>query len=338
MERKIFRFPDGAAVTENGRLVEYLDLRNETQSGDIILAKVDRMMPGMECAFADIGRQKDGFLPLKENSASFTGGSVQSGEKIAVQIRREENGAKGAFLSRDLTFPGRYAIVMPMNRHIGVSSRITGNDEKERLRELGKRIADGRFGIVVRAAATETGEEEVRQEAEALYEKWTSVRNAVRNAVRPGELLFACDATAQIVRDYDAPGVTETDGMTAQMKKELDTAGIRTVRLPCGGNIVIDRCEAMTVIDVNTAGTYSRGDKERTVTQTNLEACDETAVQVRLRDIAGIILIDFIDMEREEDREAVRNRLEQAFSADRRKTVVHGWTNLGIMEMTRKRV
>ena len=338
MERKVFRFPEGTAVTEDGRLVEYLDLRDETQSGDIILARVDRMMPGIDCAFTDIGRKRDGFLPLKENSSSFTGGAIRSGEKIAVQIRREENGTKGAFLSRDLMLPGRYVILMPMNRHIAVSSRIVDEDEKNRLRELGKQIADGRCGIVVRAAASEADEHEVRSEADAIAEKADLVWKRFREASRPGEILLSCDPAAQILRDYGIPEATVTDGMNAQMKKELDMSKNRSVRLRSGGNIVIDRCEAMTVIDVNSAGTNPRGDKENTVTQTNLEACDEAAVQIRLRDIAGIILIDFIDMELEKDREAVRERLKQAFSADRRKTVIHGWTNLGIMEMTRKRV
>ena len=338
MERKIFRFTEGIAVIENGRLVEYLDLRDESQSGDIILARVDRMMPAMDCAFTDIGRKKDGFLPLKENSSSFTGGTIHSGEKIAVQIRREENGTKGAFLSRDLLLPGRYIILMPMNRHIAVSSRIADEEEKNKLRELGKSIAGDRFGIVVRAAASGADEKEVRMEAEEIAERSDLIRKRFLDASRPGEILLSCDPAAQILRDYGVQEATVTDGMTTQMKKELDAAKNRSVRLTSGGNIVIDRCEALTVIDVNSAGTLPQGNKENTVTQTNLEACDEAAVQIRLRDISGIILIDFIDMEQEKDRETVRERLKQAFSADRRKTVIHGWTNLGIMEMTRKRV
>ncbi len=338
MERKIFRFPDGCAATENGRLVEYIDLRDNSQSGDIILAKADRMMPGMDCAFMDIGRKKDGFLPLKENSSSFSGESLRSGEKAAVQIRREENGSKGAYLSRDLTIPGQYVILMPMNRHTGVSSRITDENERNRLLNLGQAISAGRFGLVLRAAAAEAVETEIREEAERLSEVWDSIRVKLREAVKPGEILYACDPAAQMIRDYNAGEPVYADEMPPRIRKEAEEAKNRRIRLKSGGNIVIDRCEALTVIDVNSAGIRPLGDKEATVTETNLEACDEAAIQVRLRDIAGIILIDFIDMEREEDRRAVSERLQHDFSRDRRKTVIHGWTSLGIMEMTRKRV
>ena len=125
--------------------------------------------------------------------------------------------------------------------------------------------------------------------------------------------------------------------MPPDLKRQLAAAEGRTVRLAHGGNIVIDRCEAMTVIDVNTASAVSSGDKERTILETNLEACEEIAIQVRVRDLAGISVIDFIDMEAEKDQSLVCNRLKECFENDRIKTVIHGWTQLGLMEMTRKR-
>ena len=340
MERILYRFPDGFAVCEDGRLAEYISLQEETQSGDIILAKVDRMMNGMTCAFADIGRKKDGFLPLKENSRSFTDGQVRSGDRIAVQIRREENSEKGAFLSRDLTIPGKTVILMPKNRYIGVSSRIPDEETRERLRENGKRIAENRFGLVIRAAAENAAEDEIAAETAALAEIWIQIRERLKTTNRAGDVLYAQDPAAQMIRDYALPEekLVQLAEMPAEMKRQLAVSAERKVRLPGGGNIVIDRCEAMTVIDVNSAATGFPGDKEATVTATNLEACAEAAIQVRLRDIAGIIMIDFIDMEKETDRSLVEERLKDAFRQDRRKTVVHGWTNLGILEMTRKRI
>ena len=340
MERILYRFPDGCAVCENGRLAEYISLQEETQSGDIILAKVDRMMNGMDCAFADIGRKKDGFLPLKENSRSFTDGPVRSGDRIAVQIRREENGGKGAFLSRDLTIPGKTVILMPKNRYIGISSRIPDEETRERLRETGKRIADNRFGLVMRAAAENASEDEIIAETDALAEIWTQIQDRMKTLNRAGDVLYAQDPAAQMIRDYAMPEekLVQLAEMPAEMKKQLAVSTERKVRLPGGGNIVIDRCEAMTVIDVNSASAGLPGCKEAAVTATNLEACAEAAIQVRLRDIAGIIMIDFIDMEIETDRSLVEERLKDAFRYDRRKTVVHGWTNLGILEMTRKRI
>ena len=340
MERILYSFPEGYAVSEDGRLVEYLDLKDESQSGDIILAKVDRMMPGMECAFVDIGRKKNGFLPMKENSKSFTDGPLRSGEWSAVQIRREENGDKGAYLSRDLTIPGNTVILMPKNRYIGVSNRIQDEMTRNRLRETGKSIAGNRYGLVMRAAAEKAREEEIREETAELISQWELVQEKLGNAKKPGEILFAQDPAAQMIRDYAAAesDVIRMTEIPADLKRQLAASKERMVRLPHGGNIVIDRCEAMTVIDVNSASVSYPVDKEALVTAANLEACAEAAVQVRLRDIAGIILIDFIDMEKETDRSLVEEKLKEVLSSDRRKTVVHGWTKLGIMEMTRKRV
>jgi ribonuclease G len=148
------------------------------------------------------------------------------------------------------------------------------------------------------------------------------------------------DATEQMKADYIPRGVEEIRVITeldAEISRQLRQAGERTLALPSGGNIMIDRCEAMTVIDVNTASSPGLQNKEQTVTQTNLEACVLIAQQVRLRNLSGIILIDFIDMESETDRSLVLNKLEDCFREDRIKTVIHGWTRLGLMEMTRKR-
>lgn len=339
MERILYRFPDGCAVCEDGRLAEFIDLRESSQSGDIILAKVNRMMPGMDCAFADIGRKRDGFLPLKENSQSFTDDPVRSGAVVAVQIRREENGAKGAYLSRDLTIPGKTVILMPKNRYIGVSSRIQGADTRERLRQCGKKITEDRCGIVMRAAAETAPEEEIRAEFSELMKTWTDIRDRMNRMNRPGDILFAQDPAAEMIRDYAAAeeDVIRKTEIPAEIRRQLAVSAGRKVNLPGGGNIVIDRCEAMTVIDVNSAAAGVPGDKESSITATNMEACFEASLQVRLRDIAGIIMIDFIDMEKEENRIRVEEYIRDLFSRDRRKTVIHGWTRLGILEMTRKR-
>ena len=172
MIRKIICGPGFCAVTEDGVLVEYIPNDPSDQCGDILLGKTDRLMPGMNCAFVDIGRKKSGFLPLDENSSSFTGGKVRSGESLIVQIKKEENGTKGAFLTRDITLPGTMVILMPMNRYIGVSSRITDESVREELKKTGREIAADRFGLVMRKAAEAAAPEMIRQEAESLYETW----------------------------------------------------------------------------------------------------------------------------------------------------------------------
>ena len=340
MERIIYTGSEYCAVQENGKLVEYIARNDMRQGGDIILGKIERMMPGLGCAFTDIGRKTSGFLPLKENSSTFSGDEIRSGMKIPVQVRKEGNGTKGAFLSRDLTIAGRYVLLMPLNRHIGVSSRITGAAEKEALRETGERIARGRFGIVMRAAAAGAEESAVIRETGELYEKWLSVREAAGTEHQAGFVLLHQDPAAQLIADYETKGVRaviEAETLPGDLSRQLRAAGDRKVSTENGGNIVIDRCEAMTVIDVNTASSKPEGSPGELFLRTNLSACAAIAEQVRLRDIGGIIIIDFIDMDSEEDRNTVSEKLREVFACDRRKTVLHGWTNLGLMEMTRKR-
>ena len=340
MKRTILKGPGFCAVTEDGILVEYVPVNAGEQSGAILLGKTDRMMPGMNCAFVDIGRKKSGFLPLDENSGSFTGDKVRSGETMILQVKKEEIGEKGAFLTRDVTLAGSLAILMPMNRYVGVSSRVKDPETRERMKKAGEEIAGGRFGLVLRNAAEEADTEAVRQEAETLYAAWQEIAEKAARGGKPGTVLYSDDPAERLKEDYAAvgtEGITEVPEADPEIRRQLKQAGERTVRLPGGGNIVIDRCEAMTVIDVNTASMAGKGSKERTVLETNLEACEAAAQQVRLRNLSGIILIDFIDMDTETDQSLVLDKLGECFARDRIKTVIHGWTKLGIMEMTRKR-
>lgn len=341
MNRTIYILPDARAVAEDNRLVEYLPSDSDTQSGDILIARIGRIMAGMECAFADIGRSKSGFLPLAENSSSFQGSPLRSGDLTVVQIRREENGTKGAFLSRDLSIPGEKVILMPMNRYIGVSNRITEPEERDRLRKIGQAVSGGAFGLVLRTSAVNADESSIREEAETLFFLWQDIEKKIPGEHRPGTVLFSGDPVQQLMDDYrihSGDSVVRSDTLPADLAHQLSSASARKIPLKSGGNIVIDPCEALTVIDVNSASYTGSSTKEASVTAANLEACDEAAVQIRLRNITGIILIDFIDMESETDRSLILERLQNQFSRDRRKTVIHGWTRLGIMEMTRKRV
>ncbi len=340
MKRTIIAGPDWYAVTEDSVLMEYLQKGKEDGSGAILLGRVGRLMPGLNCAFVDIGRKKHGFLPLDEESGSFTGGKPKSGETMLLQIKKEETGGKGAFLTRDITLPGRFVIVMPMNRYTGVSSRIRDEAARERLKKSGSAIADGRFGIVMRNAAENAAESAVREEAETIFARWKEIEQQAADCGRPGTQFAQDDLLARLKADYTAGGyevINEKEGPDREIIRQLNLAAERTLRLPGGGNIVIDRCEAMTVIDVNTASSAGSGSKQRTVLETNLEACGLVAQQVRLRNLGGIILIDFIDMDTETDRSLVLDKMNECFRNDRIKTVIHGWTSLGILEMTRKR-
>lgn len=364
MERVIVRGPGFCAVTEDGVLVEYLQ-RDASQGGDILGGTVERMMPGIGGAFVSIGRKKAGFLPLRENSQSFAAEPLRSGTRIPVQVKKEETGGKGAFLTRDLTLAGTYVLLMPLNRYIGVSSRIQAEEDRERLRAIGRelveQLSDGPlaepFGVVMRAAALQADRTQLGAETAELLREWTCIQEKIREGFSDGEVLYHQDPMGQMIAEYEAKGavrILEAETLPADLRRQLSEAGERKIRIRNGGNIVIDRCEAMTVIDVNSGsagagqghGRYGNGAGRSgqgaggsgfAYLETNLAACETIAAQIRLRNLGGMILIDFIDMETENDRNRVADRMREALSSDRRKTVVHGWTRLGILEMTRKR-
>ena len=359
MERVIVRGPGFCAVTEDGVLVEYLQ-RDASQGGDILGGTVERMMPGIGGAFVSIGRKKAGFLPLRENSQSFAAEPLRSGTRIPVQVKKEETGGKGAFLTRDLTLAGTYVLLMPLNRYIGVSSRIQAEEDRERLRAIGRelveQLSDGPlaepFGIVMRAAALQADRTQLDAEIAELLREWTCIQGKSREGCSDGEVLYHQDPMGQMIAEYEAKGavrILEAETLPADLRRQLSEAGERKIRIRNGGNIVIDRCEAMTVIDVNSGSAgagQGRGGSGQAggagaagfaYLETNLAACETIAAQIRLRNLGGMILIDFIDMETENDRNRVADRMREALSSDRRKTVVHRWTRLGILEMTRKR-
>lgn len=347
------------AVVEDGRLVEYLPADEDASAEAIYLGRVERIMPGMKAAFVNIGQERAGFLPLEERSARDLP-KIQTGMNILVQVRKEAHGEKGAFLSRDISLCGEYVLFSPMNRTAAVSSRITKEKHRKALKELARDISGDSFGLIMRTASKDAGESAIRAEVEELRARWESIRKAVPTAHVPSvlhqprttlELVLAdyhprgidriCVNEVQLVEKLSeyAPVAVMGDNLfdiariTTQVMKALD----RRVWLESGGNLVFDPCEAMTVVDVNTAKFTGKTALADTVLQTNLEACEEIARQVRLRNICGIIIIDMIDMVSRDHHHAVLDELNRAFAADRVKTVVHGFTSLGLVEMTRKR-
>lgn len=347
------------AVVENGKLVEYLIEDDSDSAEAIYVGRVERVVPGMKAAFVDIGQEKNGFLPLEEKN-QVNAPKLQSGMSVLVQIRKEAQGSKGAFLSRDISLCGETVLAMPLNDMIGVSSRITDAAQRRALQELGREITGGKFGLVMRSAAAEASEDAIREEAERLMGRWEEIRREAPTAHVPSMIFGARSQLDMLLADYrprgidcihtddealaqalsstyavrqSKPGVMALMGLTKQRDKALE----RRVWLDSGGNLVIDPCEAMTVIDVNTAKFTGKRRLEETIVKLNLEACKEIARQVRLRNLSGIILIDMIDMASEESREKVLDALREAFAADRVKTVIHGFTSLGLVEMTRKK-
>lgn len=347
------------AVLEDGKLVEYLPADEDASSEAIYLGRVERVVPGMKAAFIQIGQEKNGFLPLEERNVPDLP-KLKVGMSVIVQVRKEAQGVKGAFLSRDISLCGEYVLFVPLNRMNAVSSRITRERDRKALKELAKDIAQEQFGLIMRNAALTASEEVIRAEVETLRTRWESIRKAAPTAHVPSVLHAPRTTLDLVLADYRPRGidriVTNDETLAAKlagfapvlrMGDDLFDVGRittvvqraldRRVWLHSGGNLVFDPCEAMTVIDVNTAKFTGKRKLADTVLQTNMEACEEIVRQVRLRNLSGIIIIDMIDMVSRADQQAVLDALNQGFAQDRVKTVVHGFTSLGLVEMTRKR-
>ncbi len=300
---------------------------------------------------------------------------LKSGQTILVQVTKDPVGHKGARLTGQISLPGRFLVYVPDGNTSGISRKLP-DTERNRLKTLLKEIVPDTAGVIVRTAAEGASEEELTQDVERLTARWAEIEKAVA-AGRSPELLYGePDLTLKVVRDLFtedfssliiegdeawelvdtyvaqvAPDLRdrlhrfEPDGsgkdvfgtyrVDEQIAKGLD----RKVWLPSGGSLVIDRTEAMTVVDVNTGKfTGSGGNLEETVTKNNLEAAEEVVRQLRLRDIGGIIVVDFIDMVLESNRDLVLRRLVECLGRDRTRHQVAEVTSLGLVQMTRKRI
>lgn len=355
------------ALLDETRLLEFYQEDTGAQSlvGSVFLGRVERVLPDVKAAFVKLGLRQNGFLPLREaESYHRTSGSasLMTGQDVLVQVKKDPRGEKGAFLTRDIGLPGQYVLLMPKNRFVGLSRRVTGEEDRARAQALGRRIADGRFGLIVRHAALFAPVAEAQAEAEALWQMWCEIERHAQYVKAPALLHQEPSMISVLLRDYAArhpievlsrlePPETPPQGVTwrtltavemeavwsaARVEKQVDEALCRRVPLPGGGSLVIDEREALTTIDVNSGSAVTAAGGETLAVEENLRAAAEAARQIRLRNLSGILLIDFIDMQSDADRGRVLAAMEQAASDDRVKTVIHGFTSLGLLEMTRK--
>lgn len=356
------------ALLDETRLLEFYQEDTGAQSlvGSVFLGRVERVLPDVKAAFVKLGLRQNGFLPLREaESYHRTSGSasLMTGQDVLVQVKKDPRGEKGAFLTRDIGLPGQYVLLMPKNRFVGLSRRVTGEEDRARAQALGRRIADGRFGLIVRHAALFAPVAEAQAEAEALWQMWCEIERHAQYVKAPALLHQEPSMISVLLRDYAArhpievlshlePPETPPQGVTwrtltavemeaawsaARVEKQVDEALCRRVPLPGGGSLIIDEREALTTIDVNSGSAVTAAGGETLAVEENLRAAAEAARQIRLRNLSGILLIDFIDMPSDADRGRVLAAMEQAASDDRVKTVIHGFTSLGLLEMTRKR-
>jgi ribonuclease G len=297
---------------------------------------------------------------------------IQEGQEILVQVSKDPIGSKGARVTSYVTMPGRYLVLMPNVEHIGISRRIPDEAERTRLRTIVEDIKPKDYGLIIRTASESSTEEDLKKDLEFLILLWENIQRKKDRVSAPSLLYSDLDLVFRSVRDLMIQDVKRVvidsdeeyerirDFVRAYFEKLLgkielydgtepifDAFGIeldisralgRKVWLKSGGYIVIDQTEAMTVIDVNTGKFVGKEELEDTILKTNLEAVKEIAYQIRLRNLGGIIIVDFIDMEKYENRERVFNAFVEAMKKDRAKNTISHISELGLIQMTRKRV
>ncbi|MFF5208331.1 Rne/Rng family ribonuclease [Streptosporangium sp. NPDC000396] len=298
--------------------------------------------------------------------------ALKSGQSVLVQVTKDPMGHKGARLTSQISLPGRYLVYVPDGSMTGISRKLP-DKERTRLKGILKKVMPENAGVIVRTAAEGASEEELARDVARLSAQWENIQRKAKSASAPELLSSEPDLTVRVVRDvfnedftslvvagdevwetvdeyvhYVAPHLADRlsrwdeDGdvfAAYRIDEQIAKAMERKVWLPSGGSLVIDRTEAMTVVDVNTGKfTGQGGNLEETVTRNNLEAAEEIVRQLRLRDIGGIIVIDFIDMVLESNRDLVLRRLLECLARDRTKHQVAEVTSLGLVQMTRKRV
>ncbi len=358
-----------AILDERGRLDNlYIERMLERQrAGEIYKARVDSVLPGMNAAFLSLGDGRNGFLYLND----VRGISVKPGMDMVVQVLKTARKGKGARVSPRISLAGRYLVLVPASGDVGVSKRIEDDEERSRLRHIARNIRPEGYGLIVRTVAEGCDEESLSRDVVELMENWKEVERKARKNSAPCLLHRDIGLVERILRDEltgdigeivvdssdeyenivafiqrfseeERPEVSLYRGNLPLfdvygVERAIDEMHDRKVWLPSGAYLVIDQTEALTVIDVNTGKFIGSRDLQDTVYHTNFEAAEEIARQLRLRAIGGIVVIDFIDMESQHDKDKLVNQLQELFRGDRCKARVYGVTELGLVEITRKR-
>ncbi len=363
-------FEDRVAVLENGVVKEvYISSREKPDIlGNIYLGKVKDLLSGMQSSFVDIGLDEKAFLPFSETLRNRLE-PLEPGRKVVVQISRYARGIKGPRLTEKISLPGRYVVYFPFSLKKGVSKKMPAS-HRERLKKWLEELSFSQGGVVLRTAAAEASYEQIWEEFQELKSVWERMKR--RSQSPPPKLLYSEPPFFQrILRDFfnssfdvlvvDSEEVKRDVGNYLEKKapwllekvkiykstiplfekfgveREIWQALERDVPLPSGGFLVIEETEALTVVDVNTGG-FIKGEFEEIIFQTNVEAAKEIARQIRLRDIGGLIVIDFIDMKEEKHRSELNEILSREFSKDRSRWRKVGLSHFGLVEMTRKKV
>lgn len=293
---------------------------------------------------------------------------VKSGEKILIQIKKDSNEKKGARTSTHIKLTGKYVILMPNTNIVTISQKIENDKERERLLEIVKKVLPENTGAIVRTATLKKNGEEIEKDLNQLVEKWKKIKAKFDKAPNKPQLLFKSPSFLEKLildlpenkiekievneqKEYEeirkmlndinekiSLELSENIFEKYELEKQIEKTKQRKIWLNCGGFITIDQTEALVAIDVNSGKFTGKSTLEETVYKVNYEATIEIAKQLRLRDIGGIIIIDYIDMQKQENKEKIEKLLKESLKQDRAKTQVEGFTKLNLMELTRKHI
>ncbi len=353
------------------------EIDNESITGNIFLGKVENAVSSLDASFINIGKSKNAFLRNKDFIRDSLGSKMarkenkvpKKGNKIIVQAKKDPIGSKGPQVTTNIGIAGRHIVFMPFSKTIGVSKKIESPVERKRLHDYMTKLCKG-TGVIVRTVSKNMDLDILREEYELLRNKWKEIHKAFQRFKKPRELYNEADILEYLMREkYDSTVdeiVTNSPDLYKKLEiiikkfeknpvrgklrlfkedifevykvnEQLEALYSRKIELDCGGWMVIDRTEAFTIVDINSGSNISNINTRDMALETNVQSAKEVARQLRLRNLSGIIIVDFIDMDNENDRDTVLKVLDGEFQKDKAKTSVMGFTKLGLVEITRKR-
>lgn len=374
-------------LIENGKLTEkYEEHGQERIEGNIYIGIVENVLPGMQAAFVNIGKDKNTFIHIRDvipkvsnetgnKNEDFSNYNIKDylkiGMPLLVQVKKDSTNKKGARISTHLSIPGRFLVIMPKESFITISQKINDEKERNRLKEIVKKNIPEGYGAIIRTSAESKSEAEIVEDLKKNIAKYEKIQNEYNKEIQKGKeiktkLLFQSEGIIERLlidlMDQDLYRIITNDKETFDkidrklkeekvnikldleddliekynLTKQLEEINNRKIWLKCGGFITIDKTEALTAIDVNSGKYTGKKDLEQTIFTVNKEATIEIAKQLRLRDIGGIIIIDYIDMQDKENEEKIIELFKENLKKDRSKTQIVGFSKLNLLEMTRK--
>ena len=361
-----------AAVLENGKVTDFFIHRGEVLLGDVYLATVDNILPSIDAAFVNVGTDRMGFLHAQDVMGKGTlKEKLTPKQKLIVQVVKEPTGHKGPRVTTEISLPGRFLVLMPYEPGVSVSKKIENSKERARLKAIMNLIKPVGVGVIIRTEAEGQSEADIQEDLEILLEKWNNIITSAETLNPPNLVYRDQDLLYRVIREACTEDVKEIIVDTAfalsrvqnilqnwhmnknvdvtlykgtepllvayDIHKEIKAALNIKVNMPSGAYLFIQQTEALTVIDVNSGKFTSSSTQDETILKTNIEAVHEIARQLRLRNIGGMVIVDFIDMMSRADKLAMMEELEIALEPDKAKPQVGQLSDLGLVELTRHR-